>query len=90
MMNPVDLNIQDIYIGYIWVLNQVVELQVGVEGVPLGVEGDVTTVGYFFAACGPSARPTPSAPLWTTYSASVPPTTDYICPLLPCSTTLYH
>ena len=66
MMNPVELNLQDIYIGDIWVLKQVVELQVGAEGVPLGLEGDGTTVGDFLLrvdACV-GRRSLGKGPLW--------------------------
>ena len=44
-MNPVAVHLKDIDRGEVRVLKKVVELQVGAEGGPLGVEGDDLDIG---------------------------------------------
>ena len=46
------INLKDLYRGNIQVLEKVVELQVGAEVGPLGVEGDGTAVGDVAATRG--------------------------------------
>ena len=45
LKNPVAVHLKDINRGEVWVLKQVVDLRVGVEGGPLGVDGDGLAVG---------------------------------------------
>ena len=50
VMNPVVVQLKDIGRGDVLVFKQVIELQVGAEGGPLGVEGDGPAVGNVDAA----------------------------------------
>ena len=64
--NLVAVHLKDINRGEVWVLKQVVELQVGAEGGPLGIEGVGPSIGFFpphMAACAApiSLR---KGPLW--------------------------
>ena len=52
MMDPVNIQLKDINGEEDLVLKQVVDLQVGAEGGPLGVEGDSNDVRYVAAAYG--------------------------------------
>ena len=52
MTNLVAVHLEYIEMWEVWVFKKVVDLQVGGEGGPLGVEGDGPVVGDFAAAHG--------------------------------------
>ena len=52
MTNPVAVHLKDVDIGQVRVFKHVVELQVGAEGGPLGVEGNGLAVGYVASTHG--------------------------------------
>ena len=44
-MDPVYLNLRDLYSYEIWVLEKVVQMEVGLEGGSLAVQGDSAAIG---------------------------------------------
>ena len=50
MINPVDVHMKDLNRWRVWFLKEVVELKIGSEGNPLGVEDDGFDVGDLIVA----------------------------------------